>query len=234
MFSFLLSFLAGALIAFSPCVLPALPIIMGSAAQGHRFGPALLIAGMITSFTGLGVFLGGFGQAMGIGGDQFRMGSAVLLVFFGLLLFLERPLGWLTHLSSLSSRVLSSRRSESPLYHFLVGALLGGVWSPCVGPILGSAITLSSQKASIPQAGLMMFFFSLGTGSVLLLASTGIMSVLKRNQVVLAKVVGHSKKAFAIILIGIGILTLGGFDKQLETLILNALPQRWIELTSSL
>jgi thiol:disulfide interchange protein len=45
-----LAFLAGALSVLSPCVLPLLPIVLGSAASEHRLAPAALAAGLALSF----------------------------------------------------------------------------------------------------------------------------------------------------------------------------------------
>jgi len=51
---------------------------------------------------------------------------------------------------------------------FLLGLLLGIVWSPCVGPTLGVAITLASQGQALVQVAAVMLIFSLGAGLPLL------------------------------------------------------------------
>lgn len=48
--SYGLSLLAGVLSTPSPCVLPLVPILMGSAAGAHRLGPFALVGGLILSF----------------------------------------------------------------------------------------------------------------------------------------------------------------------------------------
>lgn len=237
MLSILLSLGAGALTSLSPCVLPALPIIMGSAAS-HRMGPIVLAAGMIISFTGIGAILGLFGQSLGLESDQLRMASAVLLIVLGLSLVLNQSLkifsGALSGISSISSRILDSQKQDSLRSHFAVGALLGGIWSPCVGPTLGSAIALSSRGEGIFQATVMMFAFSIGAAIPLLLASTGFAGLMKRHHARLATVANHSKKAFGGILILIGILTVTGIDKRIEASVLKVLPQSWINFSASL
>ena len=52
---------------------------------------------------------------------------------------------------------------------FLVGVLLGVVWSPCVGPTLGAASTLASQGKDLGQIGLLMLLFGLGAALPLIL-----------------------------------------------------------------
>src|SRR6516164_4729997 len=46
-----LGYAAGALTVLSPCVLPLVPIVLGSAAQESRWGPFALAAGLVMSFT---------------------------------------------------------------------------------------------------------------------------------------------------------------------------------------
>ena len=58
-----LALLAGMLSVLSPCVLPLLPIVMGTAASEHRLGPIALAVGLATSFVAIGL-LGGIGAAV--------------------------------------------------------------------------------------------------------------------------------------------------------------------------
>ena len=60
-----LAFVAGLLTALSPCVLPLLPLVMGSAAR-NRYGPTALAAGFVTTFTLIGVLLASLGAALGL------------------------------------------------------------------------------------------------------------------------------------------------------------------------
>ena len=53
-----LSILGGLLTAFSPCVLPVLPIVIGRSLQTHRYGPIALVTGMISGFAIAGSLLG--------------------------------------------------------------------------------------------------------------------------------------------------------------------------------
>ena len=53
-----LSILGGLLTAFSPCVLPVLPIVIGRSLQTHRYGPIALVTGMMSGFAIAGSLLG--------------------------------------------------------------------------------------------------------------------------------------------------------------------------------
>ena len=84
------AFLAGILSVLSPCVLPLVPIVLGTAASEHRFGPLALAAGLAIAFTAIGLFVATVGFAIGLDGDVFRRAGAVLLLLLGLLLMLPR------------------------------------------------------------------------------------------------------------------------------------------------
>jgi len=75
----LLAFGAGALTILSPCVLPLVPVVLGSAAQRHRLGALALAAGLVASFTIVGFVLAAFGSMLGVDPDQVRLVGAVIL-----------------------------------------------------------------------------------------------------------------------------------------------------------
>ena len=58
-------FVAGTLSVLSPCVLPLLPIVAGTAASAHPRGVAALAAGLALSFTVVGLFIASIGFAIG-------------------------------------------------------------------------------------------------------------------------------------------------------------------------
>jgi len=88
-----LALLAGVLSTLSPCVLPLLPIVIGTAMGEHRFGPAALAAGLALSFVTIGLFVATIGFAAGLDQDVFRSVAAVLLIAVGGVLLLPRLQG---------------------------------------------------------------------------------------------------------------------------------------------
>src|SRR5439155_853131 len=78
--SYALGFLAGVLTILSPCVLPLLPIIVGTALAAHPFGAAALALGLALSFTGVGLFVATVGFAVGLDTDGFRTVAGVVLI----------------------------------------------------------------------------------------------------------------------------------------------------------
>src|SRR5260221_14153594 len=84
--TYALGAVAGMLSTLSPCVLPLLPIVIGSAAGAHRFGAAALSGGVALSYAATGLFVASIGFDIGLDGDIFRAAAAVLLLAFGFVL----------------------------------------------------------------------------------------------------------------------------------------------------
>src|SRR5262245_16233675 len=88
--SLALAFVAGVLSILSPCVLPILPIVLGAAASEHRGGPAVLAAGLATSFVVIGLFVASIGYSIGLDGDRLRYVAATLMIAIGVVLLVPR------------------------------------------------------------------------------------------------------------------------------------------------
>ena len=169
--SFGLSFVAGLLSTLSPCVLPIVPVLLGSAASSHRWGKYALIAGLMVSFTLIGVVLGAFGASIGLEQESLRNAGGVLLVVLGAVLFssaLQAGFAALVGKLGVGQNWLARFDMGGWQGQGVLGLLLGVVWSPCVGPTLGVAITLASQGQSLLQVSAVMALFSLGAALPLL------------------------------------------------------------------
>src|SRR6185436_11893157 len=88
--SLTLAFIAGLLSILSPCVLPLLPVVLGTAVTRHRLGPAALAAGLGVSFLVVGLFVATTGFSLGLDGDTFRLIGAILLIVVGAVLAVPR------------------------------------------------------------------------------------------------------------------------------------------------
>lgn len=107
---------------------------------------------------------------------------------------------------------------------FTVGALLGLVWLPCIGPTLGAAVALASLGQSMPMAFTVMLAFGLGCSAVLLGAGLVSANVLQRWRPGVLSNANRGKKLLGAVLALLGILVLTGIDKVLETWALQVLP----------
>lgn len=236
--SYGLSFVAGSLSTLSPCVLPIVPILLGTAVAAHRLGPYVLASGLTLSFTVVGVLIASLGGAVGLDQGALRTGGAILLLAFGLILMSsqlqERFAVATSGVSGAGQNFLAKVILDGLPGQFLLGLLLGVVWSPCVGPTLGAAITLASQGESLGQVTLLMALFGLGAGMPLvvfgLLSRQAMMKV--RNQLLMAGKFG--KQILGGVMLLLGGLILSGVDKLFEAWVLNHAPAWLIQLTTSI
>lgn len=231
-----LSWLAGSLTTLSPCVFPLLPMVLGSSAQGHRWGPVAMALGMATSFAAVGVLLGALGAAVGLDSEHVRVFGALLLMFFGMVLWVpalnERMTQWMTPLASGAQQVSGRLQGQSLLGSVLLGAVLGLVWSPCSGPFLASALTLAASEGGALRGGAMLGVFGLG-------AATPLVGVAYSSRAgfgaMRERVLAHGdrlKKGFGVVVFLVGLAILTGADKWLEAQVVALLPEAWVRATT--
>lgn len=233
-----LAFLAGTLSILSPCVLPLVPIVLGSAASAHRWGPAALAAGLSISFVAIGLFVALAGFAVGLDGSVFRTFAAVLMAGLGIMLMVpslqERFAVAVQPVSAwLNQRFGSGEEGSGLLGQFGIGLLLGAVWSPCVGPTLGAASVLAAQGKDLLQVAATMALFGLGAAAPLL-----ILGALSREAMMAwrGRIAGAGSAGKAVLgglLILIAVLILTGADKHLEAALVDLSPAWLTRLTTS-
>lgn len=231
-----LGLLAGSLSTLNPCVFPLLPLVLGGALQGHKAAPVAMGVGMATSFAVLGLFIGTLGEGLGLDTDTFRILGGVVLVALALVMvvpqFNERFTLLMTPLST-GAQGLSSRFSGASLGSaFVLGSVLGLVWSPCSGPLLISALTLVASEGGVARGGLILGAFGLGAAIPLIgVAYASRAGFAKARGWVLAHV-HRLKLGFAVLLGAMGLAILTGADKVVEAWVLRTLPQGWLDLTT--
>ncbi len=229
-------FLAGALSTLSPCVLPLLPLVVGGAAAAHRAGPFALAAGLAVSFTAVGLFVATVGFSIGIDDSVFRMASAVMLAVMGAVLLSSALQGRFALASGgIADRGQQWLQRVSPqgLWgQFVIGLVLGAVWTPCVGPTLGAASLLAAQGSELGSVATTMLSFGLGTAAPLLIVASLSRSALLRWRGRMMDA-GHWGKlglgAAALLVAG---LILTGADHRLETALVTASPAWLTDLTT--
>jgi len=115
-----------------------------------------------------------------------------------------------------------------------LGAVLGLVWSPCSGPLLGSALSLVASEGGLARGGLILGLFGLGAAIPLVAVAYASRSgFVHARDWVLARI-GRIQAAFAIVLGLTGIAILTGGDKWLETQVVRLLPDAWVNLTTGI
>jgi cytochrome c biogenesis protein CcdA len=230
------AFLAGLLSVLSPCVLPLVPIVLGTASAEHRLGPVALAAGLAIAFTAIGLFVATIGFAIGLDGDVFRRVGAILLVILGLVLILPRlqarvaiaagPVGaWAEErFGGVGTGGLSGQ--------FAVGLLLGAAWSPCVGPTLGAASLMAARGEHLWSVALTMLAFGIGAAAPLMLLGFASREALLRWRGGLAAAGRTAKAALGAVMVVLGLLVLTGFDKRVEAAAVAASPD-WLNAVTT-
>ena len=231
-----LAFLAGILSILSPCVLPLLPVVLGTAASQHRLGPLALAAGLALSFVVIGLFVATIGFSIGLDGDVFRLFAAVLLIAIGLVLMVpalqQRVAALASPVSAWADQRFGGLSGSGLTGQFSVGLLLGAVWSPCVGPTLGAASVLAAQGRDLPQVGLTMLAFGLGAAAPLV-----VLGMLSREAMMawrgrLGGAGSGLKSLLGGLLVLVGVLIISGLDKRLEAALVTLSPEWLTALTT--
>lgn len=231
-----LALLAGVLSILNPCTLPILPVVLAGAASEHRLGPLALAGGLTLSFTLIGLFVATAGFAIGLDAEVFRAGAAVLLIMVGAVLVLpvlQVRLAVATGpMVNWTEQRLARVSTAGPGGQFLLGAILGAVWVPCVGPTLGAASILAARGESIGSVALTMLFF--GLGAALPLAALGALSreALTSWRARLLRAGNRLRAALGALLILVGAFILTGADKQVEAALVEAAPDWLVDLTT--
>ena len=233
----LLAFGAGALTILSPCVLPLVPIVLGSALQKGKWGPLALSGGLVASFTLIGFLVATIGVSAGLDSELIAQIGAVSLVLVGLILLSQRAQDALTRLATPLVGWANERQNSLARFGIAgqagIGVLLGLVWSPCIGPTLGAATVLAAEGKNLGEVAFVMFAFALGIATVLLLLATATRGFLGRWRGHLMQAGRRGKLILGGLLVLVGIMILTGLDHIIEGILIELSPEWLTELTTT-
>lgn len=228
---YLLAYGAGLLTLINPCVLPILPIVLAGSLQDSRYGPLALAGGLGLSFVTLGFAVVAAGRFVGLNADMLAQAGAVLMIAFGVVLLVPRfSAQFATATAGVSSRAdgglhgLQANGVQGWQGQFIGGVLLGAVWSPCVGPTLGGAIALASQGQALGASFLIMTFFALGIGTVIVALGYGARAALSNRMGMLRAVAQKSRTIMGGVFIFVGVAILLRWHHMAEIWLLDRMP----------
>lgn len=229
---FVFAYLAGLLTLINPCVLPVLPIVLTSGIQANRHAPLYIAAGMSLSFVVLGMLVATVGRSVGLTETTLANVGAVLMMCFGLILLVpqlnERFATVTARFSADADQQLNQLNQTRSSSYLLGGILLGAVWSPCIGPTLGGAISLASQGQQLSYAFAIMVFFALGVSSVIVGLGYGTREAIQRRQTQLRWLAARAKPIMGITFIVIGLMIFFKFHHRIEAWLVEVLPY-WLQ-----
>lgn len=169
-----LALLEGFGLIISPCILPVLPIILGSSITGGRSKPFGVIVGFIISFVLFAIASRKISQVIGLDLNIVRNVSFGLLILFSLTMIfssLEEKFSGLMSKFSSKFQAVNPQSSNKFISGIFIGSLVGIVWTPCAGPILAIVIIQTIQAQTDFLAILILLFFSIGAALPMLLIS---------------------------------------------------------------
>ena len=207
------AFGTGLLLSFTPCVLPLIPILLGSVvgqSGGGRLRGATL---SVVYVLGTTVTYAAIGAVAGATGDQLQayfqniwaIGTiALILALMALSMFglynVQLP-------SALQSRLSASsqRLGGSASMIFVLGALSALIVGACVSPLLISVLSIAILHGDPWLGAALMAALALGMGVILIAAGAGAGYLIPRNGLWMERV----KQIFGVMLLGVAIYLLG-------------------------
>lgn len=184
-----IALLAGMLTIASPCVLPLLPVLLGTSLERRgRLRPLFVVSGFVLAFAGLGIALSVLSNLNESVHEAVRSTSIGLLALFGLARIWPRPYDRLVARFGGPLQRLAFGAGGSGSGNaggFLLGLSLGAVWTPCAGPVLASILVLAAKAQDLAQSSTLLLVFAIGAGVPMLAIAYG-------GQAIAARVRGLS------------------------------------------
>jgi len=207
----------GLLLAFTPCVLPMIPILTAIiAGEGDDVTPARgfglafsYVMGMAIVYTAAGVVAVAAGAQVQAAFNQPWVLSlfAVLFVVLAVAMFGAFDLQMPSSVQSKLSAISNNQRSGTVIGAFIMGALSSLIVTACVAPALVAALAVMSQSGDYFRGGLALFAMSIGMGAPLLLVGAAQGKFLPKAGPWMVAIKG----AFGFMMLGLAIWMLSRF-----------------------
>jgi cytochrome c-type biogenesis protein len=177
MLDVLLALLAGVLTVGAPCILPVLPILLGSSVgRTDKLRPAMIALGFVVSFSAAALLLSYAVSRLHLAPDLLRNAAIIALALFGVAMVWPKPFELITaRLSGLITKASQTgqRAGTGALGGLVLGLMLGVIWTPCAGPVLGFILTLIATQQHHGQAAILLVAYAIGAGVPMLLIAYG-------------------------------------------------------------
>lgn len=190
-----------------------------------------MIVGFVASFTFFTLFLSTLVRLIGIPATALRQVSTFILAILGLTLLVPKVQLVVEQLfSRIAQFTPNSQKRAGFAGGVVIGFSLGLLWTPCVGPILASVISLAITGTVTVQAAIITLAYSLGTAipmfAIMLTGSAALRKVpwLVRNT-------ANIRKGFGVLMILTAIGIFFSIDRRFQAWILQTFPQYGVGLT---
>jgi len=168
-----LAFLAafGGMMSFvSPCTLPILPAYFAFAFQSGRkqiaMNTMVFMLGLATVFSVMGAGASLLGRVLRQNQSLLMLMGGTLIIVFGVMSLMGRGF------TGMQKQQEAVSRNNSIGGSFLFGMTFAVGWSSCVGPILGTVLTMAGTTGSVVRGMMLLFIYALALGLPLIVVST--------------------------------------------------------------
>ncbi|MEK9151560.1 MAG: cytochrome c biogenesis protein DipZ [Patescibacteria group bacterium] len=222
----LFAFLAGLVTIFAPCIWPILPIVLSAGASGGEKKPLGIVVGLAVSFMLIILALASLVKVIPFDPEALRTLAVFIIGFLGLTMIIPalgaRLEAAVSRLSGLGGRFTHNSGTGFGS-GFIVGFALGIVWSPCAGPILATIATLAATQAVSFQVVLITFAFVVGVALPLFILAVLGQKVLVKTSF-FSRYTKRIQQVFGAIMILAALAIYTGYDRTLQTKILDSFP----------
>jgi cytochrome c biogenesis protein CcdA/thiol-disulfide isomerase/thioredoxin len=233
------AFVSGIITILSPCILPVLPIVLAGGSSGGKARPFGVISGFVVSFSFFTLALSAIVQALGVPADAMRYVAIALIVIFGLVMLIPKLFAGfeiaVSRIASRGSGAGSGRGISKPKAGFWggipVGLSLGLVWTPCVGPIMASVISLALSQKVDGGSIFVTLAYTVGTAIPMLAIMLGGRALIAKVPA-LSRNAGGIQRVFGVVMILMGVALAFQWDRQVQTAVLRAFPSYGAGLTT--
>lgn len=212
----LTAFAAGIISFLSPCVLPLVPgylsYVTGVSTDGRARAKlqiltlsVLFVLGFSAVFVVLGASASALGRLLLAYRYEMNIAGGVMVVAFGLfMLGGMHGIGWLYR----EKRFRVTMPGGRPVAAFALGTAFGFGWTPCIGPVLGAILTLSTVSTSASAGVVLLAIYSLGLGVPFLLSAMFMRELAKRyNSLRRFGRAAHIAAGIIMVLMGVAMIT---------------------------
>lgn len=186
-FDYFIAFGSGVVVSFTPCVYPVMPLtatfIAGANTRGTKlmgfFISLVYVFGLAVTYCAMAVVAALSGKVFG----QLQNSPVLWIVVANVLIFFALVMVDVVPLPSFGIGGQQKVRPKNLWGVLLFGMASGFIVGPCTAPVLGTLLGYAASKQNILHAASLLFVFSFGVGSSLILIGTfsGLLSSLPKS-----------------------------------------------------
>ncbi|MEO5703442.1 MAG: cytochrome c biogenesis protein/redoxin [Candidatus Limnocylindrales bacterium] len=223
------AFIAGVVSILAPCTLPVVPLVMGAGAGGGSRRPVGIVVGLAISFVAVTIILASILAALGISTAGLRVVAVIALGSIGLTLawpwFARRVDATFRPVAQLGVRLAGGQSRNGFRSGVAMGAAIGLVWAPCVGPIMAGTIAVAATRGPSLETALVALAYVAG-------AALPLLAVARLGRRFVDRVGGLAadmkpRRALGSLTVVAALLIATGLDARVQSAVTAVLPAEW-------